>query len=373
MAAVGRAASKKAEMKAYNMGDEGFYEDDGAGLDDDYYLKLMKDEEAREKNQVKQEPTTKESVQSGVLKFYKGGQFLPGGRPKHAPAGGCFAFAPPSSSTRAALKELKDKAQEDEFEKRKAMGLVHMSLDNLAMLAAEELKQRERKKAERLNQIEEEEKRAQLEALRQEKIRVRKYRKSSEYKRKCWEEKVQVRVKHEEEWKEAEKAHRQQEEEHRMAKELFERQKRIDDSWQPRKGSVAKAKPKPKPKPKGKGPDLSKYGGALPAVALAKLQQQQEEVETGAGEPAEEKLPWDPEKGEKDPNRPSTEKKAEDAAWEKRQKAWKKHQEEWSRMKQEHNKEVQRMTEEGLYDSEPEFHTDEDSGNEKSESDSDSD
>ncbi len=48
------------ENSAYNEGDVGYYEDDGAGLEVDYYYDQMKKEENKEKNKVyKREPNAK--------------------------------------------------------------------------------------------------------------------------------------------------------------------------------------------------------------------------------------------------------------------------------------------------------------------------
>jgi len=323
MAATGKAASKKAESSSYNYGDEGYYEDDGAGVDMDFYYDKMKQEENKEKNKVyKREPNAK---------------------------------------------ELKEKQEAEEFERRKERGLVHLAPDKLALLTAEEERLKAKKKAERAKQQEEAEKAAQLQALKEEKLRERRYKKSSEFKRKSWQEQLQARIKLDEEWEKTEKRHRQREEEHRAAKEVYDRQRRIDESWQPKKvEATAKSAPKPAGK-KGKAMDASRYGGALPPAALKRMQ------ETDGTSEKVEPLPWDPEKGDKNPNRPEQEKKAEEAAWEKKQRAWKKHLEDWSKTKHDHQKEAQRLRDAGLYDDEPEFQTDPESGDEHSDADSDSD
>ena len=49
------------EFAAYNMGDEGYYEDDGAGIDDEYYLNQMSKDSSKGKV-TKRQPTEKVTI-----------------------------------------------------------------------------------------------------------------------------------------------------------------------------------------------------------------------------------------------------------------------------------------------------------------------
>lgn len=309
------------------MGDEGFgYEDEAAG-EEAYYLRQMEKETQKNQKVYKREPTEK---------------------------------------------ELREKKLEEEFEAKKAKGMAHLTGDKLAGMGADEERLKAKKKAAKIAEQEEEEIREAMEKAKLEKIQAKLYKKSSEYKRKKWEEKREVRYKYEAEWEAIESAHNAKKAEFDAEKEQMEKQKRIDQSWFPKQprpesasggGGGAKGGAKGKGKPgKGKAVDLSRFG----AVSVAAMAEPKEE------EPVEKELPWDPET-DKDPKRPLAEKKAEKEAWSKREVAWKKELMEWSKQKQANTKEVARLKELRMYDSEPEFKSDVSDSDSDDSDDSDSD
>eukprot|EP01006_Ploeotia_vitrea_P050607 TRINITY_DN67478_c2_g1_i1.p2 TRINITY_DN67478_c2_g1~~TRINITY_DN67478_c2_g1_i1.p2 ORF type:complete len:328 (-),score=69.36 TRINITY_DN67478_c2_g1_i1:1278-2261(-) len=298
-------ASKKATKGAFNMGDEGDYVDDG--IDDGYADEL-------------------DRFESGTTGW------------------GTKKRSGPSERTK------KQMAADAEYQRQKEMGFAGDQegggswFDQKAQRAAKKIEQQ-------IEQELQEKLAADAEAkARRKYLRSKKYLHSSERKMDLWNQKKESRVKFEEEWAEKEEEHREKCDAFRELKEAHDRQCKIDASWAP------KAKPKPKPKPKGKGkkgggppPDLAKMFGGNVAVAALKEKE----------EPAAEKLPWDPEKGDKDPQRPSEEKKEEKKEFERLEKAHRTYLTAWSKAVADHNAELEDRKKAGEYkydlDSDPEF------------------
>eukprot|EP00992_Anisonema_acinus_P009369 TRINITY_DN5578_c0_g1_i2.p1 TRINITY_DN5578_c0_g1~~TRINITY_DN5578_c0_g1_i2.p1 ORF type:complete len:287 (+),score=137.28 TRINITY_DN5578_c0_g1_i2:51-863(+) len=270
MAASGKAASKKGELSAYNLGDEGFYEDDGAG-DYDYDAELARFERT--------------------------------------------ATDPQKKGPRKPSRKELELERSEAAAKQQQLGLVHMSAEGVAALsAAEEARLKERKRANKIREIAEAEEAERLEAEREARAAARRYKRSSAYKRECWEKKLAEREAFEADRDAKEAAHSQKVEEWTAVSARAQRQRRIDLSWE------KKEEKKPAPKPggkKGKAVDLSRYAGMMPTQP------------NRAAVPAERKLPWDAAAGDKDPHRPG--RAAEWAQFEKEEKAWKKYLLEWGK------------------------------------------
>eukprot|EP00906_Rhabdomonas_costata_P007783 RCo011136 len=327
MAAIGYAKSLKAEARLVKVEDDGADDDDEGEADPEYYLRQMN----------KTQPVIKPTVNPKVLEKQK---------------------------------------QDQEYEEKRQKGLIHLKgnaeAEKFLAVDSVQAKDKERQKAARLKEAQDRELQERLEAEKAEKLRLKRYRRSSTYKRKCWEDKIKPRIKLEEEWKEKEEAHQKKAEEERARKAQWDRQKKIDRSWEPpqepkpepkAEPKQGPAKPAPKPAAGGKKGkkafDPSMYAGV--ATALAKPKPRPESASaSGAEAPpvvVERELPWDPEKGDKDPKRDPQLKKEEAAANDRADKAWAKYLIEWNKMKTEYQREVKRFQELGLYE-EPEFRTD---------------
>eukprot|EP00993_Chasmostoma_nieuportense_P001630 NODE_2494_length_1162_cov_21.846377_g2377_i0.p1 GENE.NODE_2494_length_1162_cov_21.846377_g2377_i0~~NODE_2494_length_1162_cov_21.846377_g2377_i0.p1 ORF type:complete len:372 (+),score=133.70 NODE_2494_length_1162_cov_21.846377_g2377_i0:61-1116(+) len=350
MAATGVAASKKGEKDAFVMGDEGFEALDEGQVEDSKKKKLK---------HICMVTVSSDTTASEVKDFF---QPLPILALKFIDDSTCkVAFGSREDATKASGKAgvLRGKPVtiKLKLKSKKPQPTVSSNVATHTSKAVEanifdEL-QKQKKLANRIaQQVQEEalEELATQEALR---LQMKRYKRSSEFKRKCWQEKAKScgKWRVEAEWAPILAAHNEKAAEFRAQKELFDRQARIDKSWEPIKQA-------PKPKPKGKR-DPRMYAGmvATPAVQPA--------------EQTERELPWDPEQ-HKDPNRPAATKKAEKQQFEKLLKAWNRHNEEFSKLRVEHDKEIKRLQDLGM-DTEPDFQTDPSSGHSESDSDSDSD